>query len=76
MSDLTYDTAASLVTEGHIYCVGTLAQCLRRWERLPTEQKPQVFLKMGRDGEPATFLRGEEIDEVIARPELVHYRWR
>jgi hypothetical protein len=31
---------------------------------------------MGRDGEPATFLRGEEIDEVIARPELVHYRWR
>ena len=76
MINLTYDTAASLATEGHVYCVGTLAQCLRRWDRLPTAQKPEAFLKMGRDGEPATILRGEELSEVTRRPELVNYRWR
>jgi len=76
MENLTYDTAASLATEGHIYCVGTLAQCLRRWERLSANERAAAFLKMGRDGMTATVLRGEEVSGLTGSPELANYRWR
>ena len=76
MENLTYDTAASLATEGHIYCVGTLAQCLRRWERLSAQERDAAILKMGRDGMAATILRGEEVSGLTRVPELANYRWR
>lgn len=76
MEHLTYHTAAALGTEGHVYCVGTLAQCLRRWARLPAEERARAFLKMGRDGESPTFLGEEEVRGLAADPRLANYRWR
>ena len=66
--ELTPYTAATLATDGHVYCVGTLAQCLRRWNRLPGQSKPSAYLKMGRDGVAPTILQGDEIEE-LARNE-------
>jgi len=62
---------AALATEGHVFCVGTLAQCLRRWNRLPNHSKAEAYLKMGRDGVPPTILRGEQISELASNARLI-----
>jgi len=62
--ELSPYTAATLATKGHVFCVGTLAQCLRRWNRLPSQSKGETYLKMGRDGGTPTILRGDQIEEV------------
>lgn len=63
--------AATLATKGHVFCVGTLAQCLRRWNRLPSHSKPETYLKMGRDGVAPTILRGDQIEELASNPKLI-----
>ena len=69
--ELSPYTAATLATDGHVYCVGTLAQCLRRWNRLPDQNKPGAFLKMGRDGVTPTILRAEQISELAGNAKLI-----
>lgn len=69
--ELSPYTAATLATEGHVFCVGTLAQCLRRWNRLPSHSKPATYLKMGRDGVTPTILRGDEIEELASNKNLI-----
>ena len=64
-------TAATLATNGHVFCVGTLAQCLRRWNRLSVESKAQTYLKMGRDGVTPTILRGDQIAELASNAALI-----
>ena len=68
--ELSPYTAATLATEGHVFCVGTLAQCLRRWNRLPSHSKPETYLKMGRDGVTPTILRGDQLEELASNAKL------
>lgn len=68
---LTPYTDATLATDGHVFCVGTLAQCLRRWNRLPEPKKSGAYLKMGRDGIAPTILQGEQIAELAGNAELI-----
>jgi hypothetical protein len=63
--------AATLATNGHVFCVGTLAQCLRRWNRLPSQSKADTYLKMGRDGVSPTILRGDQIEELASNAKLL-----
>jgi len=70
MNNLSRHDAATLVTEGHVYCAGTLAQCLRRWNRLSSENQRRAFLKMGRDGMPATIIDGDKLAELAQMPQL------
>jgi len=72
---LSPNTAASLATDGHVYCAGSLAQCLNRWNRLSPHQKATAFLKMGRDGMTPTFVRGEELQKLASNPELRGLRY-
>jgi len=62
--------AASLATEGHVYCAGALSQCLNRWNRLSADQKASAFLKFGPDGMSPTFVRGEELQKLGSNLEL------
>jgi hypothetical protein len=74
MSDilaLTANTPASLATQGHVFCAGTLAQCLFRWQKLPEDKKSKAFLKMGRDGIAPTILGAPQIEDLAARADLV-----
>jgi hypothetical protein len=71
MMEMSPYTAATLAMKGHVFCVGTLAQCLRRWNRLPGQNKAEAYLKMGRDGVPPTILRGEQIAELANNPKLI-----
>lgn len=68
--NLTRHTAASLATDGHIFCAGTLAQCLHRWDRLSAEKRASAFLKIGRDGGIPTIFRSEQVAEMADRLEL------
>jgi len=68
--ELSPYTAATLATKGHVFCVGTLAQCLRRWNRLPSQSKADTYLKMGRDGVAPTILRDEQIEELASNAAL------
>lgn len=68
--ELSRNTAASLLTEGHVYCAGSLAQCLNRWNRLSADQRETAFLKMGRDGMTPTIIRGEELVNLASNLEL------
>jgi hypothetical protein len=69
--ELSPYTDATLATKGHVFCVGTLAQCLRRWTRLPNESKAETYLKMGRDGVAPTILRGDQISELANNSKLL-----
>jgi hypothetical protein len=67
---LSPNMAASLATDGHVYCAGALSQCLNRWNRLSTDQKETAFLKFGPDGMTPTFIRGEELKQLASNLEL------
>jgi len=69
--ELSPYTAATLATKGHVFCVGTLAQCLRRWNRLPSQSKTETYLKMGRDGVTPAILRGDQIEELASNSKLI-----
>jgi len=69
--ELSPYTDATLATRSHIFCVGTLAQCLRHWIRLPDESKAAAYLKFGRDGVAPTVLRGEQISELASNSKLL-----
>jgi len=68
--DLSPNMAASLVTDGHVYCAGALSQCLNRWTRLSADQKVTAFLKFGPDGMTPTLIRGDELKHLAANLEL------
>lgn len=68
--ELTPNTPASLMTDGHVYCSGALSQCLNRWNRLSADQKMSAFLKYGPDGMTPTFIEGEELQKLAANLEL------
>jgi hypothetical protein len=65
MDEISPITAAALATEGHVYCAGTLAQCVYRFNRLPEDKKADAFIKMGRDGETATIVRGAALQDLV-----------
>lgn len=71
MIELSHNTAASLLTESHVFCAGTVAQCLFRWKRLSEEQRPLAFMKVGRDGMSPTIFDGEQLAALAQKQELL-----
>jgi hypothetical protein len=69
--ELSPYTDATLATQGHVFCAGTLVQCLRRWNRLPNQIKAETYLKIGRDGVTPTILRGDQIAELASNSKLI-----
>ena len=46
MSDIAWYVEASLIGEEHVYCAGSLAQCVRRWTRLSEGERAMAFIKL------------------------------
>jgi len=68
---LSPSTWASLRSEQHIYCAGTVAQCLHRWDKLPSNEKDGVFLSVRRDADASPVLiRSVELQNLAADPSL------
>ena len=64
--------AATLAVDHHIYCAGTLAQCVRRWQRLSELEKRSAVIRQGRDGVGPAVLDADKIAELAALPGLQH----
>jgi len=71
---LSPKTIASLRTEQHIYCAGTIAQCLHRWDKLLPAEKCATFLTIRREGESAALIPSDELRKLAADPHL-RDRW-
>lgn len=71
MTELAPKVAATLGAKGHVYCAGTLAQCIYRWKRLAPDKQAEAFLKIGRDGIRPTIFSGEGLAELGNRRDLL-----
>ena len=67
MTDVLPNAPASLATAGHVYCAGTVTQCLYRYNRLPADKKANAFLKMGPDGMSPTIVKGEDLNALVVK---------
>lgn len=74
MTDTNWYAEASLSCETHVFAAGSLAQCVRRWIRLPDDFRSRTKIRMG--GRTGHFVHGlpilgqAEIVELANRPEL------
>jgi hypothetical protein len=66
MIDLSPAAEASLAKAGHVYCAGTLSQCLYRWNRLATDVKAEAFLKVRQSNVQPIILQGEKLEKLAA----------
>jgi hypothetical protein len=47
MSDTDWYAEASLYSDAHVFCAGTLAQCVRKWTRLSEMEKANSAIRLG-----------------------------
>ena len=47
MSDnIPWYAEASLRAQDHVFCAGSVAQCVRKWRRLPESDRNATYLKL------------------------------
>lgn len=68
MDDIQWYAPATLVRDSHVYCAGTLSQCIRRWLKLSDDERDHAVLRMGRDGVPPTVIESAEIVALSENP--------
>lgn len=61
---------ASLVGDDHVYCAGSLAQCVRRWKRLSPQERSLAFIKLHRTTDGYLRVEREEIEKLAIQPGL------
>lgn len=69
-SEVDWYADASLRLPGRVLCAGTLAQCVRRWQRLQDEEKSSACLTYKNTAGDPALLRTEEIVALAAAPAL------
>jgi hypothetical protein len=70
MSDIAWYVEASLIGEEHVYCAGSLAQCVRRWTRLSEDERAMAFIKLHRATDGHVLVERAEIEKLAAQPGL------
>jgi nitrate reductase alpha subunit len=70
MADIAWYVEASLVAESHVYCAGSLAQCVRRWTRLSETERATAFIKLHRSTDGYVRVEREDIQKLAAQAEL------
>jgi hypothetical protein len=69
MNEIEWYGDATLVSpSGHVFCAGTLVQCVRRWTRLSEADRQVPVIKMGRDGMQPVILSADEIAALASNP--------
>jgi hypothetical protein len=63
-------TDASLVGPGRVYCTGSLAQCVRKWTRLPEMSRDAAHIQLGSSTLTRVRVDVDEIAALAANPEL------
>jgi hypothetical protein len=70
MSNVSWYAEASLVEQGHVYCAGSLAQCVRRWARLTQNEQATATIKLHKITDGHVKIERAEIAELALQPEL------
>jgi len=70
MSDIAWYAEASLIGEDHVYCAGSLAQCVRRWARLSQEERAIAFIKLHEGTDGYVRIERAEIEPLALQPGL------
>lgn len=70
MSDVAWYVEASLIGEEHVYCAGSLAQCVRRWTRLSEDDRATAFIKLHKATDGHVRVERAEIEKLAVRPDL------
>ena len=48
MDDIPWYAEASLRAPGRVYCAGSLAQCVRKWQRLPEIDQSSAYINLAK----------------------------
>jgi len=74
VSRLDWNADAALVQpDHHVFCAGSLAQCLRRWLRLSAEERATAVLKLTVPIDGQRTLTGEVIASLASLKEVRTY---
>ncbi len=49
MDDIPWYAEASLRAPGRVYCAGSLAQCIRKWQRLPEIDQSSAYINLAKE---------------------------
>lgn len=71
MDDIDWYAEAALASDGHIYCAGSLAQCVRRWKRLNDAEKDVVIIELKQGPRDTRRLRRDQIAPLADKPALI-----
>jgi hypothetical protein len=70
MADFSWYADASLTEDGHVYCAGPLAQCIRRWKRLSDNQKINAVIKLKTPTDEQLLMAREELERLALDPQV------
>ena len=49
MEDIPWYAEASLRAPGRVFCAGSLAQCIRKWQRLPEIDQNSAYINLAKE---------------------------
>jgi hypothetical protein len=61
MDEIPWYSEASLLAPGHVFCAGSLAQCVRKWRRLPAEHQVAAYIKLAHKFDGRETLSHEDV---------------
>jgi hypothetical protein len=70
MSEFSWYVDASLTEEGHVYCAGQLAQCVRRWKGLSENEKINAVIKLKMSTDRQVLMAQQELERLALNPRL------
>jgi hypothetical protein len=73
MHETAWYAEASLISGNHIFCAGSLAQCVRKWTRLPEIERTDAVIRLQMDAALGpVLLAREEIVGLAGDPALAY----
>jgi len=73
MTDIVWYAEASLSSSDHIFCAGSLAQCVRKWTRLSEAQRATTQINLGGRNDASEVVRGDQIALMAKNPDLARF---
>ena len=70
MSEIPWYSEASLVSPRHVFCVGSLAQCVRKWNTLAEIERISTHIRLAKQYEGRMKLDGGDVATLAVHPEL------
>jgi hypothetical protein len=70
MNAISWYAEATLVSDGHVFCAGSLAQCVRKWSGLPEEKRAGALIKLHSATDKHIIVDSAEIAQLALKPEL------